>query len=275
MAANQQSTSQRETPSLASITSPSPSAQSNLTRSLSEANSGSRNTVTHTNHAACSPPSSQPVNPRNIKAILSTNVYDYSLNRLAAYGPLLGTGIFITDGPAWSQSRALPRPTFAKSQIADLATFEALITELLVLLPTDGRPIDLQELFFGYAIDSATAFLLGRCSHTLRRLGFPAAAAASHHDVDFASAFEDAQAAIRTRERWGVLRMSHRDKHADECFQICHGFVEKAIDDALGSVRVPRASTTPTACGKETGHNHHSSTHCSSKRATAPFSATS
>ncbi|RAH75724.1 uncharacterized protein BO66DRAFT_397311 [Aspergillus aculeatinus CBS 121060] len=210
MAANHRSIYQREIPSLVSTTSPPPSAQSDLTPSSSATNS----------------------------AILSTNFHDYSLNRLAAYRPLLKPGIFVTDRPAWSQSRALLRRiVFAKTQIADLSTFEGLITDLLLLLPTDGQPIDLQGVFLGYAIDSATAVLFGRWTHTLRRLGSPAAAGANHQEnVDFADVFNDAQAAIRTREQLGALRVFHRDKHAVTCIRICHEFVEGAIEDALRRV---------------------------------------
>jgi hypothetical protein len=44
--------------------------------------------------------------PENIKAILATNFKDYALGgRLRAFYPLLGRGIFTTDGAHWEHSR--------------------------------------------------------------------------------------------------------------------------------------------------------------------------
>jgi hypothetical protein len=47
--------------------------------------------------------------PENIKTILSTKFNDYSLGqkRKDTFIPVLGHGIFDTDGAAWERSRAL------------------------------------------------------------------------------------------------------------------------------------------------------------------------
>ena len=46
------------------------------------------------------------IEPENIKTILATNFKDYGLGgRLRAFGPLLGRGIFTSDGTAWEHSR--------------------------------------------------------------------------------------------------------------------------------------------------------------------------
>ncbi|PYI00042.1 cytochrome P450 [Aspergillus ellipticus CBS 707.79] len=67
------------------------------------------------------------IEPENIKTILSLNFTDYSLgHRLEPFRPLLGEGIFNTDGAHWAESRALIRPSFARDQIADLTLLEAL-----------------------------------------------------------------------------------------------------------------------------------------------------
>ncbi|RAL10186.1 cytochrome P450 [Aspergillus homomorphus CBS 101889] len=149
-------------------------------------------------------------------------------------GPLLGQGILTTDGGSWSHTRALLRPTFAKTQIPDLSIFDSLMDDLLALIPTDGRPVDLQKLFFCYSIDSATEYLSGRCIHTLRKLQSPGA---EHgEDAHVAGAFNHAQAAMQTRMRLGILRVFHRDARAKESIRACHRFVGEVIDDALGKV---------------------------------------
>ena len=46
------------------------------------------------------------IDPENIKAVLATNFNDYGLgHRLHTFGPLLGRGIFTTDGAHWEHSR--------------------------------------------------------------------------------------------------------------------------------------------------------------------------
>ncbi|GKZ32060.1 hypothetical protein AbraIFM66950_001169 [Aspergillus brasiliensis] len=168
--------------------------------------------------------------PANVKAILSLNFKDYGLgSRIETFGPLLGHGIFTSDGEHWAQSRAMVRPNFAKDQIADLDKLEELMHGLLELIPTDGSTVDLQDLFFCYTLDSATEFLFGHSVQSLnqRRSG------AVPDDNDFASAFNYAQHAISRNTRLGFLRRFVRDHNALRANRICHSLVEQFIDKAL------------------------------------------
>ena len=46
------------------------------------------------------------VDPENLKAVLATKFEDFGLGeRLTAFGPLLGSGIFTSDGRHWEHSR--------------------------------------------------------------------------------------------------------------------------------------------------------------------------
>ena len=46
------------------------------------------------------------IDPENLKSILATNVNNFGIGeRLAAFGPLLGKGIFTSDGTQWEHSR--------------------------------------------------------------------------------------------------------------------------------------------------------------------------
>ena len=62
-------------------------------------------------------------------------------------GPLVGRGIFTTDGTEWNHSRGLIRPCFARTQVADLTLLEVHVDRLLELIPRDGSTVDLQALF--------------------------------------------------------------------------------------------------------------------------------
>lgn len=99
--------------------------------------------------------------PENIKAILATQFKDFNLpqRRKDAFQPLLGHGIFSTDGKEWEISRALLRPSFARSLIGDLKVFESHISKLISKIPTDGSTFDIQDLFFKLTLDSGISHL--------------------------------------------------------------------------------------------------------------------
>lgn len=109
------------------------------------------------------------IEPENVKTILSTKFEDYRLGerRAKILIPVLGHGIFDTDGKAWERSRALIRPSFTRQQVADLDTFETHVSHLINAVPRDGGSVDLQELFFSLTMDSATEFLFGKSTNTL------------------------------------------------------------------------------------------------------------
>lgn len=81
--------------------------------------------------------------------------------------PAFGHGIFSTDGEAWERSRGLVRPNFTRQQVADLDMLETHVGHLINAIPRDGSTVDLQDLFFGLTMDSATEFLFGESTGTL------------------------------------------------------------------------------------------------------------
>lgn len=166
------------------------------------------------------------VEPENIKTVLSLKFQDYGIgHRLEALGPLLGEGIFDSDGDHWAASRALIRPSFSRDQVADLTTLERLVQNLFSLLPRDGTTeVDLSELFFRYTMDSATEFLFGTSVNSLTE---------AQGEFDFAQAFQYAQTAIMTRGMLGPLRMFYRDGHADRCNRVCRQFAQRFVEDAF------------------------------------------
>jgi cytochrome P450 len=165
------------------------------------------------------------IEPENIKTILSLKFKDYGIShRLEPFKPLLGEGIFNTDGEHWASSRALIRPSFNREQVADLTTLEALFQDLLLLLPRDNSTVDLQELFFCYTIDSASDFLFGQSTHTLRK---------NQSQTGFAEAFHYAQKAVLTRATLGPLNIFYRDRKADECNRVCREFVQQFVEEAV------------------------------------------
>ncbi|WYZ45797.1 hypothetical protein EsH8_IX_000022 [Colletotrichum jinshuiense] len=173
------------------------------------------------------------IEPENIKTILSLKFGDYGIgHRLEAFKPLLGAGIFDTDGDHWAASRSLIRPSFTRNQVADLTTFEDLIQDLFALLPRDGKTVvDLQELFFRYSIDSATEFLFGQSVGTLKK---------TQREHNFAEAFHYAQRGIIIRGMLGPFKALYRDAKADECNHICREFAQPFVDQAFCAVEAKK-----------------------------------
>ena len=101
--------------------------------------------------------------PENIKTIFATSfdAFGHGPTRKAAGKPLIGNGIFASDGDKWHTARALLRPSFSKSQIHDLDMLEEHFQNLLSVLPTDGSLVDLQELFKSLSMDVITDMLFG------------------------------------------------------------------------------------------------------------------
>ncbi|KAK2741586.1 hypothetical protein FQN57_005569 [Myotisia sp. PD_48] len=106
--------------------------------------------------------------PENVKTVLSLRFSDFnlSLRRKNWLTPLLGKGIFTTDGEDWGHSRAMLRPSFTRSQVADLPLFEKHVQHLIEAIPKN-HVVDLQDLFFALTLDSATEFLFGESANTL------------------------------------------------------------------------------------------------------------
>jgi cytochrome P450 len=171
------------------------------------------------------------IEPENIKTILSLKFGDYAFGmRKAAFTPLLGEGIFNSDGEKWANSRHLIRPNFAREQVADLADFERHFQLLLRHFPEEGETFDIQPLFFGYTIDSATEFLFNHCTDSLRRTED---VDENNEDAVFARAFNLAQEDMLDRVRWAFLDPLRPKTKANEAIRICHAYVGKIVDEAI------------------------------------------
>jgi cytochrome P450 len=169
--------------------------------------------------------------PENVKTILSLKFKDYSFgNRHAAFAPLLGQGIFNSDGERWANSRHLLRPNFAREQVADLSMLERHFRFLIKAVPKDGSTVDLQDLFFRMTIDTATEFLFNHSTDSLRMVGQEDD---SNEDAQFAKAFQFAQADAMTRVRFGPLNGLRNNKKGDEAIRICHAYIDKWVDEAI------------------------------------------
>ena len=166
------------------------------------------------------------IEPENVKTILATQFKGWKIpdRRRQAFAPLLGKGIFTSDGADWQHSRELLRPNFARSQVADLDTFEDHVGHLIQAIPRDGSTIDLQPLFFRLTIDSATEFLFGQSTNSLS----PETSTKSARR--FAEAFQNSQDAAGQAIRVGAIITRLTQKASvKEDIKYAHDFVDHYV----------------------------------------------
>lgn len=167
------------------------------------------------------------IEPENLKTMLSLKFKDFGLgpSRLE-FAPLLGAGIFTTDGAAWQHSRDLIRPNFVRSQVGDLDTFERHVSHLIQAIPRDGSTVNLQDLFFRLTIDSATEFLFGESTNCL------APGTSTESSTAFAEAFNRSQEAIGNHTRMGIFAILPDPEFKKDC-KIVHDFADLYVNRAL------------------------------------------
>lgn len=172
------------------------------------------------------------ISPENIKALLSTQFAHFGLGgRLPAFAPLLTGGIFVSDGPAWQHSRALVRPAFTRSQVADLPRFDRHVQRLVSQIPTDGTTtVDLMPLFYRLTLDQATEFLLGESVESL-------VSGADSPQQRFGVAFDYVQRQLAGWNTSGAGAWVWPNRKCEEAVREVHGFVDGFVERARGKAR--------------------------------------
>lgn len=133
-----------------------------------------------------------------MKALLAAQFDDYGKGKAFHddWEPLLGEGIFATDGEVWRVSRQMIRTQFLKERVSDLGIFEkhsqVLISTIQKYGP--GNKIDMFQMFQRFTLDTATEFLFGRSVDNLLT-----------PDVRFAEAFAEVQRMLGVKNRFGYI----------------------------------------------------------------------
>ena len=167
------------------------------------------------------------IEPKNIQSVLATDFANWGVQpmRLFAFEPFVGKGIMCSDGSFWEHSRAMIKPTFARTQIADihLKMFDVHVQRLIDAIPNDSSTIDLQPLFSRLALDSSTEFLFGES------VGSLSPATVSSDVQAFLDAYNYGQLVLGKRlqlPHWNLLTIDQRFRHS--C-RVAHSFVDKYI----------------------------------------------
>ena len=131
------------------------------------------------------------------------------------------------------------RPSFTKTQIANLDLFEDHVQELISKIPGDGTTVDLQRLFFNMTLDSSTETLFGES------VGSQQAAGHSSNAESFSESFDYAQEQLPLRSRLGPFIKLHRDPKFFESCKTVHDFVDRVVHRALENRSTSGPKTTP------------------------------
>ncbi|KAI4114096.1 MAG: hypothetical protein LQ338_008053 [Usnochroma carphineum] len=171
------------------------------------------------------------VEPKNLQSVLATDFASWGVQplRLFAFEPFVGKGIMCSDGAFWEHSRALIKPSFTRTQIADihLSVFDAHVSRLVDLIPADGSTVDLQPFFARLALDSSTEFLFGES------VGSLAPDTVSERDQEFLNAYNYGQLMVGRRfqlPHWNILTWNW--KFWMSC-RTAHAFVDRYITKSL------------------------------------------
>jgi cytochrome P450 len=195
-------------------------------------------------------PTIHTTDPANVKTVLSTRFEDFKLSsfRVNAMIPLFGNGIFTSDGQMWSHSRALLRPSFARHNMTSHLPFmEAHFEELMKAIPKDGSTVDLQKLFFGFTMDTATEFLFGHSVNTLSNMQESTSQTTNPSeisDTDFVSSYTYACLDAVHNIRLGALSKLRYSPRAIQAQKKAHAYIDRFVDEALELRNSTKLDTT-------------------------------
>ncbi|KAI1496097.1 putative N-alkane-inducible cytochrome P450 [Biscogniauxia marginata] len=167
--------------------------------------------------------------PENARVLFGSPDFDISHTRQLSWMPLLGKGIFTSRGDTWKHSRALLRPQFAREMISDPTLEESHLEDLWKQLSVDAstrwtEKVDLAPLFFKFTLDTATEFIFGQSTNSLKQDG----------DVkDMSRHFNEAKVWIDKRGALAKFYWLLNSKEFKEHCKTIHEFVDSIVADRL------------------------------------------
>ncbi len=184
--------------------------------------------------------------PENIQAILATKFHDFELGPLRRnnFIPILGHGIFTSEGEAWVHFRTQLRPQFTREQVSDLEAAERHLRILFRALPEENssgwtEERDIMPLIFNFTLDVSTEFLFGRSVNSQTAVVSSPGHGSNTEvkkNIEFARALNFSQEYIGWRIRFqGLYWLANSKKFREACKTVkefTDQFVRLALDSA-------------------------------------------
>jgi cytochrome P450 len=180
---------------------------------------------------------------RNIQTVLSLEHEKFGVRPIR--GPaqeMTGPGIIVNDGKVWEHARAMIRPAFTRTLIANRELFDVHVERFFELLPTNGSVIDLQPLFdrlvgsnlrrkqattdTSQILDSSSEFIFGQSFGSLLPL-------CPIDSQAFLDSFNYAQKGVGIRVLLGNARFLMRDAKFFQSCKLIQDYTQRHVDRAL------------------------------------------
>lgn len=172
------------------------------------------------------------INGENMKACLASQFNDFSLGpRIPAFKPLLGNGIFASEGHRWKISREMLRPQFIRDQISHVESLEPHFVNFVKCIRGYGdKEFDIQNLFHRLTLDASSEFLFGETVGTLIEGGD----SVDDEGQTFETAFNDIQDTMTLRVMAGpltpLLNTPRFRRNVKKIHQVTKYYVNKALN---------------------------------------------
>lgn len=165
----------------------------------------------------------------NIKAVVNHQFEDFSIGyRHEAFKPLLGDGIFATEGPKWKIAKTVLRPQFTRNQISDLHNLEIHVKNFAARIREfKGEKFDVQDLVLKLTLDASTDFLFNESVGSLTSQDYVSGG------YTFEEAFNKVQKYIFARGLLQSLYWIYNPKDFRECLDVIHTFTHSFVEKAL------------------------------------------
>lgn len=203
------------------------------------------------------------IEPENVKAMLATDFKSFGMgHRHGQLSPLLGDGIFTSEGEPWRHSRTMLRPQFSRERISRLQSLETHVSRLLqhfTRAADTDQYIDSQLYMHRLTLDSASSFLFGVSVDTLAegldgtgsvladKIGFSDASPAEpvpgsrmlktktgmKSASDIVNSMEATLAVLSKRARAGPFYWAIDGPAFRRQVAVCHDFVDQLIEDTI------------------------------------------
>ncbi|KAF3985296.1 hypothetical protein FT663_05358 [Candidozyma haemuli var. vulneris] len=176
------------------------------------------------------------MNPENMKAMLSTQFTEFSIGvRKQAFGPLLGNGIFASEGHHWKHSRTLLKPQFVREQVSHVKMLEPHVQMLAKHIRANSGYFDIQSLFHRFTLDAGTHFLFGESVNDLRdeAIGYDSSESHIEGRAEFNSALTFVQSYLVKRSSLFDFYWLANSKEFRQSVKDIHSYTNNFVNKAL------------------------------------------
>ncbi|CAK9441338.1 uncharacterized protein LODBEIA_P52070 [Lodderomyces beijingensis] len=176
-----------------------------------------------------------PENLRHMKSSANFKFWNTG-DRPQAFEPLMGDGIFSSEGASWKHSRVMLRPFFNKENIKHITMMEPFAKDVIRLCQRSRENIDLQQVFHYFTMDYTTKFLMGESCDSLKDALDEVTPNSINKDLKsgFASAFDKCAEILTLRVLLGKkLMWLTNSKKFQEAVEIQHSFVRYYVQKAI------------------------------------------